>query len=905
MFHALRGKSTWRVLQLSIVILWFYTGGGKQNKRLFIFSAVDVVFLLDGSRDIKQQDFDLMKQMVETIVGVLDVGQEKTQVGLVQYGGQPRSEFYLNTYRSNAEIFDAIQNIKLKGGQSNLRQGLEQLRRDQFIERRGGRAKDGAIQVAIILSGSTSVVDPTTAAKSLQEAGVNIFAMGAGKTDKNQLLRVGDTPTDNFVYYNEDYYALAHELSKVGSSLGDLIGVKIKIQVHTGGPDIVFLLDGSNDVGSRNFEHIRRLAAHITKSLKVAPEQTQVAVVQYGTTPHTEFNLISHKDQVNYIFHFVPIKQGRPRLGQALRSLLKEQFTEAAGSRKHLDNGVIILALGAGNAKRDELQLVGSTPAQKFVFFQRTFQQLFDEVLKRAQMMEEVFKISIDVQRDADVVFLLDGSRDISRNEFDDIKKMVQNIVRNLQIESNFVQVGVAQFGQQPRSEFYLNTHSTTRDMVIAIQNIEPLGGPAKLHEGLELLRREQFVERSGSRAKQDTNKVRQLSVRLIGGSQADALKSDGVKIFALGIGNAKVDQLYSIASKPPDVYSFYKPDILAIAHLCLQPFLFNCAILVLLRPTVGPDIIILLDGSSAVGPSNFASIRLLASEVIAGLDIGEETTHVAVVQYSSAPHTEFNLNKFMSKVITYRGGQSNLAGGLQHVLEKVMVKDKGSRIEDGAPQGVLILTGSSPNNLVAAKKASKALQEKRVKVMAVGAGRITERQLQEFVSDSADAMALYVGSSYRGIERLSTNLLSFVSTVVAKKADIVFLVDGSWSVGTNNFELVRDFLTDLVKGMIVGIDGVRIGLAQYSSDPQTEFLLNKFNTKDEVLDFINVWKYKGGNTLTGAAIEFITHNHFTEEAGSRKNENVPQVFGFQSQLSIGSPLICHLSLASEYIFVK
>ena len=114
------------------------------------------MFLLDGSRDIELSEFDLMKQMVETIVGVLDIGQEKAQVGLVQYGGQPRSEFYLNTYRSNGEIIDAIKNIKLKGGQSNLRQGLELLLQDQFTERRGGRAKDGAIQVTKLLSTLTS-----------------------------------------------------------------------------------------------------------------------------------------------------------------------------------------------------------------------------------------------------------------------------------------------------------------------------------------------------------------------------------------------------------------------------------------------------------------------------------------------------------------------------------------------------------------------------------------------------------------------------------------------------------------------------------------------------------------------------------------------------------------------------
>ena len=92
--------------------------------------------------------------------------------------------------------------------------------------------------------------------------------------------------------------------------MASTLSLIISPPVSATGPDIVFLLDGSSAVGSRNFELIRRLAAHLTKGLNVAPEQTQVAVVQYGTAPHTEFNLITHTDQVNHIFHFVPIKQG-------------------------------------------------------------------------------------------------------------------------------------------------------------------------------------------------------------------------------------------------------------------------------------------------------------------------------------------------------------------------------------------------------------------------------------------------------------------------------------------------------------------------------------------------------------------------------------------------------------------
>lgn len=42
--------------------------------------------------------------------------------------------------------------------------------------------------------------------------------------------------------------------------------------------------------------------------------------------------------------------------------------------------------------------------------------------------------------------------------------------------------------------------------------------------------------------------------------------------------------------------------------------------------------------------------------------------------------------------------------------------------------------------------------------------------------------------------------------------ADIVILVDGSWSIGRLNFRLVRMFLENLVNAFDVGIDKTRIG---------------------------------------------------------------------------------------------
>lgn len=60
--------------------------------------------------------------------------------------------------------------------------------------------------------------------------------------------------------------------------------------------------------------------------------------------------------------------------------------------------------------------------------------------------------------------------------------------------------------------------------------------------------------------------------------------------------------------------------------------------------------------------------------------------------------------------------------------------------------------------------------------------------------------------------------------------ADIVILVDGSWSIGRINFRLVRTFLENLVKAFSVEIDKTRIGekiSVPLKSEPDCNLLLS------------------------------------------------------------------------------
>ncbi|XP_067904374.1 collagen alpha-1(XIV) chain-like isoform X2 [Heterodontus francisci] len=100
--------------------------------------------------------------------------------------------------------------------------------------------------------------------------------------------------------------------------------------------------------------------------------------------------------------------------------------------------------------------------------------------------------------------------------------------------------------------------------------------------------------------------------------------------------------------------------------------------------------------------------------------------------------------------------------------------------------------------------------------------------------------------------------------------ADIIILIDGSWSIGRVNFRLVRQFLVNLITPFHVAVNGIRIGLTQYSGEPRTEWDLNAYFSTNEVLEAVQKMRYKGGNTYTALALNHVFKNTLKPSAGAR-----------------------------------
>lgn len=117
--------------------------------------------------------------------------------------------------------------------------------------------------------------------------------------------------------------------------------------------DIVFLLDGSDDVRSR-FTVIREFVAKVVDSFDVDQGQDRVAVVQYSNNAAVDFNLNTYTTRDDVLTHVRNLKPkgGRPHyIGTALRFVKDNIFVSNAGSRRNEGAHQILIVLAGGRSR--------------------------------------------------------------------------------------------------------------------------------------------------------------------------------------------------------------------------------------------------------------------------------------------------------------------------------------------------------------------------------------------------------------------------------------------------------------------------------------------------------------------------------------------------------------------------
>ena len=98
---------------------------------------------------------------------------------------------------------------------------------------------------------------------------------------------------------------------------------------------------------------------------------------------------------------------------------------------------------------------------------------------------------------------------------------------------------------------------------------------------------------------------------------------------------------------------------------------------------------------------------------------------------------------------------------------------------------------------------------------------------------------------------------------VCTAKADIVFVIDSSGSIGQNNYDTMLTFVKDLTNNFDIGPNKIRVGAEIFSDRTYIQFNLNTYSTKAQVQQAVSNIPYKRGTTNTGQALKVNNYTIF------------------------------------------
>uniref|UniRef100_A0A8C4QJW5 VWFA domain-containing protein n=1 Tax=Eptatretus burgeri TaxID=7764 RepID=A0A8C4QJW5_EPTBU len=247
----------------------------------------------------------------------------------------------------------------------------------------------------------------------------------------------------------------------------------------------------------------------------------------------------------------------------------------------------------------------------------------------------------------------------------------------------------------------------------------------------------------------------------------------------------------------------------------------------------------------------------------------------------------EIGLNKFPTlqgvisamRKVSPIGGTSNAGRAIDEVVQSFFQASAGNRRE--APNAAVLLLDGWPSDDL--EVPARAARETGINIFIVTVEGATSEELAsgvhgDFVNKSVcrpdghfslhtDRWTASSALVSPLVSRVCNNERLICSKTCLNSADLVFVVDGSSSVGHENFPALLEFVANVTGHFEVARAGTHVGIVQYTYEQRTEVELGRHTTPEGVREAVHRVHYWSGGTSTGAAItytrqEMFAHSH-------------------------------------------
>ncbi|XP_041814167.1 collagen alpha-1(XII) chain [Chelmon rostratus] len=863
----------------------------------------DVVLLVDGSYSIGLVNFAKVRAFLEVLVNTFDIGPNKVQISLVQYSRDPHTEFYLNTHHDLNAVVKAVRTFPYRGGSTNTGRAMTYVREKIFQTTRGARSNLPRVTI-LITDGKSSDAFHEPATK-LRNADVEIFAVGVKDAVRSELEAIANKPADTHVYTVEDFDAFQRISKELTQSICLRIEQELRnIQQRQLVPprNLSF-----SEVGPKSFLASWEIDATNVESYLVQfkpADDVDGYYVSMSVPGHTVTTLVPH---LNPVTRYEVSVYAQYEKGDSLPVTGYQTTSEDQGSVQNLrvteettDSFRVSWQPAPGAVNRYQLKYepVGD---ERWKLETTTVGPETTIVLQELQP-QTTYRVTVipEYQSGSGVPMQTDGTTKEARGSPRDLR-VSDETVSSMRVSWEPAPGNVLQYrlayrpsAGGPKKDVSVKGDNTA----VLLKNLQPgtqytIFVSARFPSGLG-----DPLEGQGTTL-EDVGPPKNLATRDVTDTSfavSWTAAPSNVKMYRLRW-NSLFTEEAGEKTVPGDVTN-------TVLEGLSPETLYEVSVVAAYDhrdsdPLTGQE----TTDASAAGKM---------------LTVSDETERTMKVTWMPAP----------GKVGHYRLKHVPSAGGREVTLKipgtatsatmkrlnpittyNITVHPIYKRGEGKARQGVgtTLSPYKPPRNLQTSEPTNNSFRVtwdpapgdvKGYKVTFHPTGNEVDLGellvgpydstvvLEELRSGTKYSVAVF--GMFEGGQSLplageeKTTLVgvpepppldsSDTQCKTTAMADIVLLVDGSWSIGRINFKTIRNFIARMVSVFDISPERVQIGLAQYSGDPKTEWHLNAHPTKASLLDAVANLPYKGGNTMTGMALNYILQNNFKPNVGLRAN---------------------------------